>query len=147
MTSSSATFQDSELNIWGPAGEATQVLDSTFEGNWDVAIGLYAYNDDGLVAQRLQFSHFTDEGLLASHSQELSYGSASKVINSVSDISVNGVSRNTPGASNGTAEAGIWIGEPVANGVHRIRIRNVSISGIETCNNSWNTTFTDLDIA
>jgi hypothetical protein len=146
VTNSAATFQDSELNIWGNAGEATQVLDSTFEGNWNVAIGLRAYNDDGLVAQRLQFSHFTDDGLLASHSQELSYGSASKVISSISDISVNGVSRSTPGASSGTAEAGLWVGEPVANGVHRIRIRNVSISGIETCNNSWNTTFTDLDI-
>ena len=32
------------------------------------------------------------------------------------------------------------------NGVHRIKIRNVSWSGIETVSNAWNTTFTDLDI-
>ena len=146
VSSSSATFQDGELNIWGAAGENTRVLDSTFEGNWAVAVGLLAVNPDGLVAQRLTFSHFTDEGIRASNNQLASYGGSTPVIDSITDISVDGVSRSTPGASNGTAEAGIWIGEPVANGVHRIRIRNVSWSGIETVNNSWNTVFSDLDI-
>jgi hypothetical protein len=146
VTDSSATFQSSELNIWGSAGQGTQVLDSTFDGNWSVDFGLLAMNPDGLAAQRLQFSHFTSDGLRASDDKALAYGSATKKIDSISDISVNGVSRNTPGASGGTAEAGLWIGEPVVNGVHRIRIRNVSISGIETVADSWNTNFSDLDI-
>jgi hypothetical protein len=64
----------------------------------------------------------------------------------VTDISVDGVSRPVPGSSHGTAEAGLWIGQPVSGGVHRIKIRNVAISGIETCNNAFDTTFTDLDI-
>jgi hypothetical protein len=146
VTDPSTTFQNSEVNIWGSAGEATQVLDSTFDGNWTVGVGLLAMNSDGLVAQRDTFAHFTDEGIRASDNQSLAYGSATMVIKSISDISVNGVSRSTPGASGGTAEAGLWIGEPVANGVHRIRIRDVAWSGIETVNNSWDTTFSDLDI-
>jgi hypothetical protein len=146
VSNAATTFQNSELNIWGAAGENTQVLDSTFDGNWTVGVGLLAMNPDGLVAQRDTFTHFTDEGIRASDNQSLAYGSATKVISSISDISVNGVSRNTPGASGGTAEAGLWIGEPVANGVHRIRIRDVAWSGIETVNNSWDTTFSDLDI-
>jgi hypothetical protein len=146
VSNSSATFQNSELNIWGAAGEGTQVLDSTFDGNWSVGVGLLALNPDGLVAQRLQFTDFTDEGIRATNNQLASYGSATPKIQSISDISVDGVSRSTPGSSDGTAEAGLWIGEPVVAGVHRIKIRNVAWSGIETCNNSWNTNFTDLDI-
>jgi uncharacterized repeat protein (TIGR02543 family) len=147
LSNPSVTFQSSELNLWGPVGANTSVLDCTFEGNGVIADGLNAYNPAGLTAQRLTFSDFTDGGLRASHDSPLNYGSSDPwAMNSVSDISVNGVSRSTGGASNGTAEAGVWIGEPVANGVHRIRVRNVSISGIETVNNSWNTTFSDLDI-
>jgi hypothetical protein len=142
----STTFQNSELNTWGASGERTRVLDSTFNGNWQIAVGLLALNPDGLVAQRLQFSSFTDEAIRASDNNTVSYGSSTAVINSISDISVTGVSRSTPGASGGTAESGLWIGEPVTNGVHRIKIRDCAWSGIETVNNAWNTTYSDLDI-
>jgi hypothetical protein len=146
IASSSATFQGGELNIWGSAGENTRVLDSTFEGNAKVPVGLLAVNPDGLVAQRLTFHAFTDEGIRASNNQVAAYDSPSVAIQSITDISVNGVSRSTPGASNGTAEAGVWVGEPVVQGVHRIKVRNVSWSGIWTGNNSWDTDFTDLDV-
>jgi hypothetical protein len=146
ISNASYAFQSGELNTWGVAGKNTQVLDCSFDGNWTVEVGLLAYNPDGLVAQRDTFAHFTDEGIRASNNNAASYGASTPTIKSISDISVDGVSRSTPGASGGTAEAGIWIGEPVTDGVHRIRIRNVSISGIETVNNSWNTVFSDLDI-
>ncbi len=142
----STTPQSSEINIWGASGERTQVLDSTFNGNWAIEFGLDAVNPNGLVAQRLQFTDFTDGGLRASDNVSTSYGGSTAVINSISDISVNGVSESTPGASGGTGEAGLWIGDPVTNGVHRIAIKNVAISGIETVNNAWNTTFSDLNI-
>ena len=146
VSDSSTTLQDSELNVWGASGERTQVLDSTFEGNWQIAVGLLAMNSDGLVAQRLRFSDFTDEAIRASDNNTVSYGSATGVINSISDISITGVSRSSPGSSGGTAEAGLWIGQPVTNGVRRIKIRDVAWSGIETVNNAWNTTYSDLDI-
>jgi hypothetical protein len=141
-----ATLQGGELTVWGPAGRNTQVLDSTFEGNWAIAVGLLDMNPDGLTAQRLHFAHFTDEGLRASDDAAVGYGSPTPIIATITDISVDGVSRSTPGSSNGTAEAGLLIGQPVANGVHRIEIRNCAWSGIETANNAWDTTYSDLDI-
>ena len=146
VTNPSTTFQNSEVNIWGASGERTHVLDCTFSGNWAIGVGLDAVNPNGLVAQRLTFADFTDGGLRASDNAHASYGGSTAVINSITDISVNGVSKSTPGASDGTAEAGIWVGEPISNGVHRILIKNVSNAGIETVNNSWNTTFSDLNI-
>lgn len=140
------TFQGGALQAWGAAGADLHVYDCTFDGHGIVPVGLLAYNPDGLIAQRLTFAHFTDEGIRASDNFGVAYGAPTAVINAISDISVDGVSYPTPGGSNGTAEAGLFIGQPVANGVKRIRVRNVSISGIETANNSRDTTFSDLDI-
>ena len=134
------------VHTWGPAGARVKVSDCVFHGNKVVPQGLLTDNSDGLVAQRLQFYDFTNEGIRASDNQLVSYGGATAKIDSISDIYVNGVTYSTPGGSNGTAEAGLWIGHPVVNGVHRIKVRNVSWSGIEVVNNSWDTTFSDLDI-
>ena len=140
------TFNGGEVYVWAASGDRTQVLDCTFEGNWTVPVGLLAPDPNGLVAQRLVFKHFTDEGIRASDNVTVGYGAATAVINSISDIFVDGVSYTSPGSSNGTAEAGLFIGQPVANGVHRIKIRNVAWAGIETVNNAWDTSYTDLDI-
>jgi hypothetical protein len=146
VSSASKTFNGGEVYVWGNAGQNAKVLDSTFNGNSSVPVGLLAQDPGGLVAQRLTFTNFTDEGIRASNNVLVPFGGSTPVMNTITDISVNGVSRSTPGASDGTSESGVWIGEPVANGVHRIKIRNTAWSGIETCNNAWNTTFTDLDI-
>lgn len=146
VASSSLTLQGGEVTTWGAGGASLHVLDCAFQGNKVVPMGLYAYNPSGLVAQRLTFANFTDEAVRASDNATTSYGGSTATIASISDVSVDGVTRSTPGSSNGTAEAGLWIGEPVVGGVHRIKIRNVSWSGIETVNNAWNTAFTDLDI-
>jgi hypothetical protein len=145
-TNPSTTFQNSEVNIWGASGERTHVLDCTFSGSWAIPVGLNAVNPNGLVAQRLQFTNFVDGAIRASNNSLASYGGSTAAIDTITDISINGVSESTPGRSGGTAEAGIWIGQPVTNGVHRILIRNVANAGIETVNNSWNTTFSDLNI-
>ncbi len=134
------------VHIWGPGGVNSRVLDTTFRGNKTIPVGLLAYNPQGLVAQRDQFFGFTDVGLRASNNQPVAYGSSTPHIANISDIYVDGVTRATPGASNGTAEAGIWIGHPVDQGVQRLKIRNVSWSGLETVNNAWDTTYSDLDI-
>ena len=134
------------VHIWGPGGVNSRVLDTTFRGNKTIPVGLLVYNPQGLVAQRDQFFGFTDVGLRASNNQPVAYGGSTPHIANISDIYVDGVTRATPGASNGTAEAGIWIGHPVDQGVQRLKIRNVSWSGLETVNNAWDTTYTDLDI-
>jgi hypothetical protein len=142
----SKTLNGGEIESWGRAGANLQVLDCTFRGHGVVPVGLLASNPEGLVARRLVFSRFTDEGIRASNNLTVPYGTSTPTIDAISDIVVDRVSRPVPGSSNGTAEAGLFIGQPVANGVQRIRIRSASWSGIETANNSWNTTFSDLDI-
>ena len=99
VSSAGKAFQGGEINVWGPAGENLSVLDTTFDGNRVIPIGLDAVNPDGLVAQRLTFTNFTDEGIRASDNKTVSYGAATPKINTITDIYVNGVSRSTPGAS------------------------------------------------
>jgi hypothetical protein len=134
------------VHIWGAGGRNTKVLDSVFWGNRLIPVGVLAYNPDGLAVQRLQFREFTHEGLRASDNTHVAYGTPTPRIAVVSDIDVDGVAHTPLGSSDGRAEAGIWIGHPVVNGVRRIKIRNVSWSGIWVGNNSWNTTYEDLDI-
>jgi hypothetical protein len=134
------------VHIWGPGGRDSKVLDCVFRGNWTLPVGLLAYAPDGLRVERSQFFSFTDVGLRLSNNATVPFGAATPTIAAVQDILIEGVSRATPGASDGTAEAGLWIGHPVTAGVQRVRIRDVAWSGIETVNNAWNTTFSDIDI-
>jgi hypothetical protein len=141
-----ATLDGGIVHVWGPGGRNSAISDCVFRGNGVVPVGVLAYDPAGLRVQRSEFFDFTDEAIRASDNVAVPYGHATPVIDTITDIEIDHVSRPVPGSSDGTAEAGIWIGNPVANGVARIRIRNVSWSGIETVNDSWNTTFSDLDI-
>ncbi|MFN8223540.1 MAG: hypothetical protein U0R50_09910 [Gaiellales bacterium] len=134
------------VHVWGPGGTNAKILDCVFKGNNVIPYGVLALNPDGLTLQRAQLSSFTDVAVRVSDNVNVAYGAATPVVDTISDVSIDGVSRPTPGASNGTAEAGLWVGHPVRNGVSRIRVRNVSWSGIETVNNAWDTRFTDLDV-
>jgi hypothetical protein len=140
------TFQGGIINTWGNAGESASVLDCTFQGHQAVPTGVLAYNPNGLTAERLELRGFTDVGIRASDNTTVAYGDPTPKLASVADVVVDGVVANPPGASNGTGEAGLFIGHPVVGGVHRIKVRNVYWSGIETANNAWDTTYTDLDI-
>ena len=134
------------VNVWGNGGTNTSVLDCVFRGRGVVPVGVLTANPQGLDVERSQFYSFTDEGIRASDNIQVAYGASTPRISKISDILVDGVSRPTPGASNGTAESGIWIGHPVTNGVSRIKVTNVSWSGIEVVNNGWDTQITDIDV-
>jgi hypothetical protein len=131
---------------WGRSADDLEVLDCAFYGNRRIDVGLYALNPQGLDAERLIFIGFTGVALRASNNIPVAYHAPTPTLDRIADIRINGVSRPSPGSSNGTAEAGLWIGHPVRNGVQRIRVRNVSLSGIETVNDSWDTRFSDLDV-
>jgi hypothetical protein len=146
VSSQSKTLGGAIVSVWGAAGANTQVLDSTFRGNRAIQFGIAVHNPNGFQARRLAFYDFTDVALRASNNAVVPYGGSTPQMTAISDIFVDGVSRPTPGSSSGTAEAGVWIGHPVVQGVRRVKVRNVSWSGIETVNNSWNTVFSDLDI-
>jgi hypothetical protein len=146
VASNAQTLGGGAIHVWGSGSVNTSVLDTVIRGHQSVSVGLLVYNPQGLVVERLELSGFTDVGLRASTNQLVSYGGSTPRMDHIWDVSVDGVSRSTPGASNGTGEAGVWIGHPVVNGVRRIKVRNVSWSGIETVNNAWDTTLSDLDI-
>ena len=146
VSTASKTLGDGIVQVWGAGGASTKVLDCTFRGNRSIPYGLLVYNPSGFQARRLEFYDFTDVALRASNNTLVAYGGQTPKLTAISDIHVDGVSRPTPGSSHGTAEAGLWIGHPVTEGVRRVRIRNVSWAGLETVNNSWDTVFSDLDI-
>jgi hypothetical protein len=135
----SRCLQDSILRF---DGSDTVVLDTVLKGNKKVAHALYGLAPDGAEVRRYVAQGFTDTGLRLSSN----HLGGSIHIKAVSDISIDGVTYATPGGSNGTAEAGVWIGELVTEGVLRIRVRNVSWSGVEGVNNCNATRWSDLDI-
>lgn len=146
ITSLTKAAQGGAIHVWGEGGKGTRVLDVTVDGHKKVAVGLLVYAPQGFVARRLKLRSFTDVALRVSDNRTVSYGAATPHIRALSDIDVDGVSRAIPGSSNGTGEAGLFIGHPVDQPVERIRIRNVAWSGIETVSNSWNSVYRDLDI-
>src|SRR5581483_8580023 len=125
LTNNSLGFQGAELNIWGPAGANTKVYDCTFEGNYDMDFGIVNLKISGFVAQRLALSHFHADAMEIYDNNHVPYGSSTPHINTITDIAIDGVHAATPGSSNGTAEAGLWVGNPVDNPVSRISVKNV----------------------
>jgi hypothetical protein len=134
------------ITNYGTSGVNMSVLDCTFEGNAVTPFGCYILSPAGFVAQRNTFTDFTDEGIRASDGTYVSYHGATPAMNTITDIVTTNIARSTPASAGGTAEAGIWIGNPVTNGVHRIKTRNCGWMGIWTGNNSWDTTFSDFDV-
>ena len=122
------------------------MLDCVFRGNAAIPYGIVALNPSGLKVERSEFFNFTDVGLRLTNNQTVGFGGSTPTIEAVRDIYVDTVSRSTPGASDGTAEAGLLIGHPVSGGVNRIKVRNASWSGLLLANNAWRTSYRNLDI-
>lgn len=123
-------------------GDNLFFTDCWLKGGKKMAHGLYSLNPNGAVVRRCVVGGFTDTGVRLSSNHE---GGSIKV-QAVSDLDIDWVTRPVVNSSNGTAEAGLWVGELVTEGVHRIKVRNVSWSGIEGVNNCNATIFGDLDI-
>lgn len=123
-------------------GRGLTVLDVAFRGNKKVNYGLYALEPTDAEARRIWAGGFTGTAVRLSSNHE----GPGKDIRAISDIDIDGVIASTPGSSNGTDEAGLWVGEYSREGVMRIRVRNVYWSGIEPVNNANKTVFSDIDI-
>jgi len=90
---------------------APKVLDCVFHGNHVAGVGLYAQTPTTLIAQRLEFYDFTDEGIRASDNAEgrlcgstpiAKYHPAISTLMAFTTILLTD--------SNGTAEASVWVG-------------------------------------
>jgi len=146
VSSTSKVLGGGIVHVWGPSGVNASVLDCVFRGNASIPYGLLALNPSGLKVERSEFFNFTDVGLRLSDNVTVDFGGSTPVIEAIRDILVDTVTRATPGSSNGTAEAGLMVGHPVANAVERIKVRNVSWSGLLVVNNAWRTMYRNLDI-
>lgn len=143
------TLMSAIVHAWGPGAGNIKVQDSIFEGNWALWHGLFLLQVENNVIERNEFYHFRDTGIRISdtaYTGHIQYGDPVKAIDHISDIFVDGVSRAVPGESNGTGEMGLWVGNPVTNGVERIKVRNVSWTGVNVIDNPRDTVFRDLDI-
>lgn len=143
------TLHSAIVHAWGAGPGNITIQDSVFRGNWTLWHGLLLYLVENNVIERNEFYHFRDTAVRISNTAytgHIAYGEPVKAMRHISDIYVDGVSRATPGESNGTGEMGLWVGNPVTNGVERIKVRNVSWTGINVIDNPRDTVFRDLDI-
>lgn len=141
LENSEAGFQGACVNTWG-AGEGLRIEDCTFLGHKKTDAGILARQTDGLIVRRVVVRDFTSYGIFADQNNT---DAKLKTPVLIEDADVRGVSRPEPRSSNGTAEAGIWLGN--TGKVRRVRVRDCSWMGIWTgtaCNDSLLEEF-DLD--
>jgi hypothetical protein len=149
IASSSSTCTGAAIDNWG--SRVLKVYDTWITGHRggsgtssiDVGINPEAY--DGAVIQRVVLTTFNDHAIRLWANDHVPLGSTTRAANTVTDVVASDVHYATPGSNGGRTESAVWIGEPVTNGVHRIKV-SASFIGMETVNNSYNTVFTDFDV-
>jgi hypothetical protein len=140
VSDSSKVLNGSIVHIWG-TGSGTQILDTTFEGNDVVSSGVMARQVEGVVIRRVVARDFRDWGVILDPNQS-SYTPAVPPV--VEDVDSANVTWPTPRASNGTAEACVWIGVKAV--VRRIKTRNCAWEGLWVGSGTRDSVFEDLDV-
>jgi hypothetical protein len=133
-------LQGSIVHVWG-TGVGTQVLDTTFEGNHVIPSGLMARQVEGLVVRRVVARDFRDWGVIVDPNRA-SYTPATAPV--VEDVDSANVTWPTPRASNGTAEACVWVGVKAV--VRRVKARNCAWEGLWVGGGTRDSVFEDLDL-
>ena len=136
----SKVLNGSIVHVWG-TGAGTQVLDTTFEGNHVISTGLMARQVEGLVVRRVVAKDFLDWGVMVDTNVS-SYTPAVPPV--LEDINAANVTWPTPRASNGTAEACVWVGVKAV--VKRIKARNCAWEGLWVGTGTRGSVFEDLDL-
>ena len=135
-------FAAAILNWFGGVSRDASISDCTIDGGFAVTQGINLGSPDGARIERCRITRCTDQGIRASDNQERS----TAVIDRIADIDVSAVYRAPRGSADGTAEAGVWIGHRVRNGVERLRIRDTGWMGLWTGNRVVATRFRHLTI-
>ena len=118
------------------------ITDCVVDGGFAITQGLQLGCPRGAVVRRCAIRRCTDEGLRISDNR---FDSSAR-ITAISDLEISQIARDPRGASDGRAEAGLWVGHVVVKGVQRIRVRDTGWMGLWTGNASRGTVFSDLDI-
>lgn len=128
------------IATWG-TGSQLKITDCWFDGGGNSQAAIKAQAVNGLSIKRVEIKNFLSWGIFASD-YPTQQDPAIPII--IEDVIVRNISRQPSGNSNGTAEAGIWIGN-TAN-VSRVRIQHCGWTCIWTgsaCNDS---VFSDLQM-
>jgi hypothetical protein len=140
VSDSSKVIEGSIVHVWG-TGAGSQVLDTTFNGHGVISSGLLARQVEGLVVRRVVARNFRDWGV-AVDTNVASYNPTTQPV--LEDIDSANVTWPVPRASNGTAEACVWVG--VTATVRRIKARNCAWEGLWVGSGTRNSVFEDLDL-
>lgn len=138
------------LGIWDPHADSTGVIvrDCWFDSAKALSYGVWAGAAPNLTLERLVVSRYSSgpQDPVGLRLEDSGSGLPTYSYALVTDINVSDISSPVPSASNGTAEVGLWVGQPVIGGVSRIKARLVSLASIETLSSCANTVFSDLDL-
>lgn len=130
---------------WFSVDNCNAILsDITIDGSASRVLtqGMNFGSPDGVSVERCVITRCTDEGIRISDNSP----SSTAVIAKLWDLNVSGIYRTPRGASDGTAEAGVWISHEVTADVKRIKVRDCGWQGLALNNLFNDTTMTDLDI-
>jgi len=133
-------YQGACIYVWG-TGTDCRIADCSFDGRNRLDSAVMARTVDGLNVERAVIRNFLSWGIYA-----CDYPARKDPVTPVviEDIDVSGISQPKPKSSDGTAEAGIWLGN--TGRVSRVKIRNCAWMSLWTgsaCNDSI---LEDLDI-
>ena len=135
-------FVGAIVNGFNTSSVGGVVTDCVVDGGLLLTQGLLLGCPRGAVIKRCVISRCTDEGIRASDNQ---FGSSAEIA-AISDIRAFQIFRPRRGESDGTAEAGVWVGHKVTQGVQRIAVHDTGWMGLWTGNACRRTTFSDLTL-
>ncbi len=135
-----ATSSGAAVEVWG-SGRGTVLADLTIDGHRVLDAGIIARQPEGLKIQRVLARNFLSWGILVD-ANEFDLAVVEPAV--LEDLDVANVSRPSPGASDGTAEACIWVGNTAAGA--RFRVRNCAWMGVWTGTAARNVHLSDVDI-
>lgn len=140
VTDNSKTLQSSIIHVWG-TGKNTRIVDVTLDGHGVVGAGIKAREVEGLIVRRVVARHFRDWGVIVDENVPDPQISRPPLI---TDIDAAYVSWANPRASNGTAEACVWIGNTAI--VRRVRVHDCAWEGFWAGTAARNALFEDIRV-
>jgi hypothetical protein len=135
------TVDGAAIAVWG-VGTRTRILDTRVRGGGELSAGVEVRRPEGLVIERLVARGFQDFGVLVD-ANDLDRRERGRGFR-LTDLDVADVGRSTPGSSNGTAEACVWIGN--RGSVRRVRARSCAWSGLWTGTATHGSRFDAIDV-
>jgi hypothetical protein len=134
------TTENAAIEVWGTA-RFTTIADVHVQGHGVLDAGIVVRQPEGLQITRVAAAGFRSYGILVDANV---FDLAVVVPPLLQDLNVADVGRPTPGESDGTAEACIWVGNTAIG--ERFRMRNCAWMGLWTGTAAKNARFSDIDV-